>query len=165
MLATFLRICLLRANPQDLPASNGLLASALLAHALADALSLWGMVEPRAALRAAVIDTVLLAALAHTALLLRNLGERARQTLAALAGCGALLTLLSHAAVTLAQPLVAPPVTALPFIAWFVLVYGHILRHALSIGFSLAAGFGLAYLLISVLVTSAFLPLPAEGPA
>ncbi|BAU46611.1 hypothetical protein SVA_0028 [Sulfurifustis variabilis] len=164
MLATFLRICLLRANPQDLPASNGLLALALLAHVAADVLSLRGMVDLRAALQAGVVDTVLLVALAHTALLLRNHPDRARQTLTALAGCGALLTLLSHAAVTLAQPIVAPPVTALPFIVWFVLVYGHILRHALSIGFGLAAGFGLAYLFVSVLVTSAFLPIPPPEP-
>lgn len=163
MFAIFLRICLLRANPQDLPASNALLALALLAHAAADVLSLRGMVESRAALQAAVIDTVLLVALAHTALLLRNHADRARQTLTALAGCGALLTVLSHAAVTLAQPVVAPPVTALPFIVWFVLVYGHILRHALSTGFALAAGLGLAYLFVSVLVTSAFLPMPAPG--
>lgn len=53
--------------------------------------------------------------------------------------------------------------TALPFIVWFVLVYGHILRHALSTGFALAAGLGLAYLFVSVLVTSAFLPMPAPG--
>jgi hypothetical protein len=164
MLNILLRICLLRANPQDLPASNALLALALLAHAGADFVSLRGIVEPRAGLQASVVDTVLLVALAHTALLLRNHAERARQALTALAGCGAMLTLLSHAATTLAQPLVAPPVTALPFIMWFVLVYGHILRHALSVRFALAAGLGLAYLFISVLVTSAFLPIPAHEP-
>lgn len=164
MLAILLRICLLRANPQDLPASNALLALALLAHAGANVLSLRGIVEPRAAVQAAVIDTVLLVALTHTALLLRNQADRARQTLTALAGCGALLTLLSHAAVTLAQPFVAPPVTGLPFIVWFVLVYGHILRHALAIRFAFATGLGLAYLFISVLVTSAFLPIPAAEP-
>jgi hypothetical protein len=165
MLATLLRICLLRANPQDLPASATLLALALVAHAAADVLSLRGLVELRSALQAAVVDTVLLVTLAHTALLLRNHADRALQTIAALAGCGALLTVLSHAAVALAQPLAPPPLIALPFIGWFVLVYGHILRHALSVQFALAAGFGLAYLFISMLLTSAFLPMPATGEA
>ena len=88
----FLDLCLLRANPQDLPTSNRLLAAALVAHLLANVLTGLDSASPENALLAGAMDTLLLVALTHTGLMLRGVGARTRQTLTALAGCGALLT-------------------------------------------------------------------------
>lgn len=160
----FLDLCLLRANPQDLPSSNRLLGIALVAHLAANVLTGIGEANLENALIAGAMDTLLLVALTHTGLMLRNLRERARQVLTALAGSGALLAVFAWAVVT-AVEMVTPHawVAWLPFLFWFLAVYGHILRHAFNtsvgIGLLLATG----YVLLSLLVTGPFLL--AETPA
>jgi len=156
--ATLLNICLLRAGPQDLPTSNVLVGLALAAHFLANVLTGLDEADPGNALTAGAMDTLLLVALTHTGLMLRNLRSRTRQTLAALAGCGALLAVFAWAVVTAAE-LVTPHawIVWVPFLFWFLAVYGHVLRHAfnttLNIGLLLATG----YVLLSLLVTWPFL--------
>ncbi len=162
--ATLLNICLLRANPQDLPASNALVGLALAAHFLANVLTGFDEAGLQNALTAGVMDTLLLVALTHTGLMLRNLRERTRQTLAALAGAGALLAVAAWAVVTLTGLVTGQAwIVWLPFLFWFLAVYGHILRHAfnvtLGIGLLLATG----YVLLSLMVTGPFLL--AEAPA
>lgn len=159
----FARLVVLRANPQDLPADVRVLGVALAAHVIADVLALLDTVAIAPALFAAVLDTVLLAALAHTALLLRGFGARAVQTIAALAGTGALLSLL-HGLLSKVLSFDSPLVLGLPFLAWFLVVYAHILREALSV--SRAAGFGasLLYIILSLGVAGIVLPPPPEAP-
>ena len=153
----FARLLALRANPQDLPADPRVLGLALAAHVAADVLTLLGSVSLSQALVAAVLDTVLLVALAHTALLLRGFGARALQTLAALAGAGAAMTAL-HWVLSSAIPAETPLVLGLPFLVWFLAVYAHILRHALSISIAAAFGASLLYLIVSLGVGGAVLP-------
>jgi len=109
------------------------------------------------------MDTLLLVALTHTGLMLRNLRERTRQTLAALAGTGVLFTVATWAVVTATGlPAKQAWVIGVPFLFWFLAVYGHILRHAfnvtLGVGLLLATG----YVLLSLMVTGPFLL--AEAP-
>lgn len=155
---TFFNLCLLRASPQDLPSSNRLLGVALVAHLAANLLTGLGETGLENALIAGVMDTLLLVALTHTGLMVRNLRERTRQTLTALAGSGALLAVLAWAVVTLAETVTTQAWIAwLPFLFWFLAVYGHILRHAFNtsvgVGLLLATG----YVLLSLLVTGPFL--------
>lgn len=155
---TFFNLCLLRASPQDLPSSNRLLGVALVAHLAANLLTGLGETGLENALIAGVMDTLLLVALTHTGLMVRNLRERTRQTLTALAGSGALLAVLAWAVVTLAETVTAQAwIVWLPFLFWFLAVYGHILRHAFNtsvgVGLLLATG----YVLLSLLVTGPFL--------
>lgn len=159
----FARLLVLRANPQDLPAEPRLLAAALAAHAFADVLALIDTASWGQALFAAVLDTVLLVALAHTALLLRGFGARAPQAIAALAGAGALLSLL-HWLLSSATPFASPLVIGLPFLIWFLVVYAHILRHALSVPHAAAFGASLLYMIVSLGVAGVALPPPAEAP-
>jgi len=163
VLATLLNVCLLRANPQDLPASNALVGLALAAHFLANVLTGLDEANVENALIAGAMDTLLLVALTHTGLMLRNLRERTRQTLVALAGAGALLAVAAWAVVTATGMVTQQAwIVWLPFLFWFLAVYGHILRHAfnvtLGVGLLLATG----YVLLSLMVTGPFLP--AEAP-
>lgn len=155
---SFFNLCLLRANPQDLPSSNRLLGVALAAHLAANLLTGLGETGLENALIAGVMDTLLLVALTHTGLMVRDLRQRTRQTLTALAGSGALLAVLAWVVVTAAGTVTAQAwVVWLPFLFWFLAVYGHILRHAFntSVGFGLLLATG--YVLLSLLVTGPFL--------
>ncbi len=155
---TFLDICLLRANPQNLPTSNRLLAAALAAHLLANVLTGLDSASPENALLAGAMDTLLLVALTHTGLMLRGLRERTRQTLTALAGCGALLAVLAWAVVTAAEVFTAHAWVAwLPFLFWFLAVYGHILRNAANVSLGLGLALSAGYVLLSLLVTGPLL--------
>ena len=94
-LKIFLDICLLRANPQDLPDSDTLMLAALAAYGLADVIGVLDIVSVGGAVLAAAVDTLLLVAATHLALRWRHLENRVPQTLSALAGCGALISLLA----------------------------------------------------------------------
>ena len=154
----FLDLCLLRANPQDLPTSNRLLAAALVGHLLANVLTGLDGASLENALLAGVMDTLLLVALTHTGLMLRGVGARTRQTLTALAGCGALLAVLAWAVVTAAEAVTAHAWVAwLPFLFWFLAVYGHILRNALNVSLGVGLALAIGYVLLSLLVTGPFL--------
>ena len=158
LIKTFFNLCLLRANPQDLPSSNRLLGVALVAHFAANLLTGLGETGLENALIAGAMDTLLLVALTHTGLMVRDLRARTRQTLTALAGSGALLAVLAWIVVTAAETVTAQAwIVWLPFLFWFLAVYGHILRHAFNtsvgVGLLLATG----YVLLSLLVTGPFL--------
>lgn len=154
----FLDLCLLRANPQDLPSSSRLLGLALVAHLAANVLTGLGETGIENALIAGAMDTLLLVALTHTGLMLRNLRERTRQTLTALAGSGALLAVLAWAVVTAAEMVTAHAwMVWLPFLFWFLAVYGHILRHAFNTGVGAGLLLATGYVLLSLLVTGPFL--------
>jgi hypothetical protein len=172
MLAAFLNVSLLRANPQDLPASHTVLAAALAAHFIVDVLNALVVVPWGAAIQAGAVSTVLLIAVTHTALLLRNLKERAVQTLSALAGCAALIDLIKYIALRLLvgdvspggvaqQGDLSPLLVAVPFEIWLIVVYGHIVRHAFAIRLALGVLFSLVYLTLASLIVMAFLvPIP-----
>jgi hypothetical protein len=160
----FFRICLLRANPQDLPVSTALMLAALAAHFAADAVSAEAGLAFASVLQASAAQTLLLAALTHTGLMLRHREARVRQTLTALAGCGALLTLLAWGAVTALGALLPAQYLWAPFLLWFLAVYGHILRHAFDMPLAYGVLAALAYLLLSIAVAGAFqVPAAAEA--
>lgn len=173
-LRTFLNICVLRARPQDLPASFALLRISLFVYFTANMLVLFdGVALPRALL-IAIVDTLLLVALVHSALLLRQRGERFWQTLSALAGCGALMSVVAWVATSLALQAVAPEITEMdaaalaelspaqvqlimlawfPCLVWLVVVFGHILRHSLDVPMSLGVVFAILYVIVSATVS------------
>src|SRR3990170_919689 len=164
MLATFLRICLLRANPQDLPASAALPAAALLVHLAVDVLTALDMLPLERALQAGFADTVLLAAFAHAGLTLRRLENRLRQTLAALAGCGAALGLAAYAALGLLGEAIPAGFIWAVYLLWYLAVFSHILRHALSLSLPAAAAVAFLYVTLSATVSGVFLvPSGAEA--
>lgn len=136
-LATLIRIALLRAGPQDLPADGRSLAAALL---------LYGAVvmgSGRAAENPAPMLDLLVAmgvplVCAGLLLTLRGVPARLGQTASALFGTGALISLLNLPIwMTGTTPL--PPVLvilALTALFWSLAVDAHIWRHALAVPFA-----------------------------
>jgi hypothetical protein len=163
----FAAICLLRAAPQDLPASRVLLGYALgfyLLFAWLLAIPAYGQVR---ALLVALLDTAVLIAFLQALLYLLGRSARILQTLIAMAGAGSLLGLLALPLVLWGQPSQAEePVGGLLLYAWLLLlvwnlvVAGHILRHALSTSLGIGIGVALLYALFSMQLVAALFPYP-----
>ena len=83
---------------------------------------------------------------------------------AALAGCGAFLSLLAWGAAGLVREVFQPEWVWAVFLVWYTLVFGHILRHALSISLAAGVAASLFYLIFSIGVTGLFMnPVPATN--
>lgn len=149
LLRPFVEICLLRRGPQDLPPSPFLVYLALAAHAVSVGVQSLAIHSPLTALLSGIVDTGVLAALTYSLLYVARRPARVPQTLAALAGSGALLGVLALVPTGwwfLARQGGADPggawVLLLALVVWSLVVMGHVLRHALST--HLFAGLGLA---------------------
>jgi len=157
LIRVILEIALLRSGPQVLPSAPLLLVILAVAYVASSAL-LAASIAPDAARVARevgfdlAVDCLGLWAILAAA---RRLA-RYPQTLAAVLGCSTLFNLALLPAVALAK--VGPPaLTALgavllwAVLGWSVAVYGHVLRHALEIGYGLAVGIAVAYMLVGLL--------------
>lgn len=156
VLKTYLDLCLLRARPQDLPGSSGLTLAALTAYGLMDVVGVLDIIAPVSAVTAAAVDTLMLVAATHLALRWRRFENRFTQTLAALAGCGALLSLAAWAIAGLAGRSISPDWIWAPFLVWYTVVFGHVLRHALSVPVAAGIAASFLYLTLSLSVTGLF---------
>ena len=161
----FVRICLLRLRPQDLPSSGTLLALALAAHALMGAAVASVNLRLGQALAAGVIDTALMCGLTSGLLMLRTLRERTVQTLTALAGAGAVIGLVAwpvsfwlHDAYQASAPSPALGVLVLAVLGWSLTVSAHVLRHALSAPFYIGLLISVAFYWISLRILSGLFP-------
>jgi hypothetical protein len=168
----FIDLCLLRRNPQDLPASAALfglvLAVALLGGLL---LSVSAGASLVAGLGQTLLDLLLMLGALH--LVLKALNKRARylQTATALVGADAVIGFVALLPVSLARPAVdgAEPsggvllagLLFLALLAWSVLVVGHILRHALDLTLAQGVVIAIAFDVASFVVISAL----TQGPA
>ena len=140
--SAFFLICQLRWRPQDLPASSVLLILSLGVYALVSMmLSLFQLSIPLAIL-SALLDTSLLILLTSSLLATVHYSARINQTLTALAGTNSILGILSIPLLFwLKQLQLQPSEIALPellllgLIVWNIVVYAHILRHALEVPF------------------------------
>lgn len=152
----FVEICLLRRGPQDLPDSMVLLAIALVAHTLMSIVLSAVTMDVLDALLAGIIDTLLVSILTGLLLYLHRLKARIVQTITAMTGTGAIITLVAIPLFTwlhgVQQSGAGNPIAALlvlVLIAWSLGVSGHILRHALSIPYVLGIVIAFAFFWIS----------------
>ena len=162
----FVRICLLRMKPQDLPTSGTLLALVLVAHTIMGVAIAAVDLRFAQALAAGVIDTALMCGLTTGLLMLRTLRERTVQTLTALAGAGAVIgfvaypvSLWLHGAYEANEPAPALGVLLLAVLGWSLAVSAHVLRHALSAPFYVGLLISVAFYWISVRILSSLFPL------
>jgi hypothetical protein len=162
LLKMILELCLLRTAPQDLPSSRVGMGVALAAYAMADAITVIDRLTLENALLAAAVDTLLLAAASQLVLQWRHFENRATQTLTALAGSGALLSMLAWTGAALARGSLPPEWIWAAFLVWYTLVFGHVLRHALSMSFAAGVGASIVYLILSMGVTGLFIIDPAR---
>jgi len=158
LLQFFWGLCGLKKAPQDLPSSSVLLGLALLAYFMSSMVVAVLQWEVPKAVLAAMLDTVLFTILCYALLWARLLSNRFTQTMTALAGSCALLTLvaapLGYWQKALGGPIngviTFPALLLFVWTGWNITVIGHILRHALSTAFALGVGLAAAYTYITL---------------
>lgn len=165
LLKLFVDICLLRAGPQDLPVSPVLMVLTALVY-FGTSLLLFNInATLRMSLAVGAMDTLLLFGFTVLMLQFRRQPERLPQTFSALAGTGALLGMC-------ALPLVEIMVRAqeqgndipgiaigwLALLLWSFSVFGHIVRHAISVPLSLGIGIGVLFAVVSIALVNMIFP-------
>jgi hypothetical protein len=166
LIKLFWDICAVKAAPQDLPASSFLLVLAVLAYFVTGAVVAAFQWPLSQAVLAAFLDTVFLTVLSRVLLWARMLSGRFVQTLTALAGSGAVMTVIalplvmwqSFVGVTDANAPTLPSWLLMIWMIWNVVVVGHILRHALSTVLPLGIGLAAVYAYITFQLMRIFLP-------
>ena len=165
LIRTWFGICLLRTQPQDLPASRFLLGLSLACYALVSLLVSVRSYGMAGAIQVAILDIGLLTAFVLCLLYLQSKTARINQTLSALAGCGSLLGIFALPLVLLVQPGQLPdqiPVVLSLFwlllFVWNLLVMAHIMRHALSSSFATGLAFSVLYMLVTMQVIATVFP-------
>jgi predicted membrane channel-forming protein YqfA (hemolysin III family) len=160
LLKFFVDLCLLRAAPQDLPASRELFALVLalnvLVGVIVQALISTGVGR---ALVISVFDAGLLLLLLWGVLYLRSRPMRFAQTATALLGAGALLAAVYLPLHWLTGPDPQASILSqvgalliLGLMGWIQVVTGHILRHALDVHLAVGVVLSLGYTLVSMLL-------------
>ncbi len=157
----FFNVCSLKLKPQDLPASNLLLALSITGYILASASTAFLLTE-LPLLEASLYgltETVLLSGLTISLMLLTNLSQRLVQTLTALTGTGTIFYLMTIPLMLwLEQAAIAEVELDFPLLCvfgvmiWNIVAYAHIFRHALNLSFSTAVSVSLLYALVIAVV-------------
>lgn len=169
ILAQFWAICILKAGPQDLPASRFLAVASSVLYVLLGLVYYLDRLAVPSAFGAAMVDYALLAGLSYLLLWVRLYSNRWLQTITALAGSGIILTaaaLIADYGMRPFLPEVADPgapMTSVAFVYWLlstaqviwsVVIMTHILRHALAAQVLLAAAFTAVYVYVAYNVLS-----------
>ncbi len=161
----FVQICLLRQGPQILPTSGILLAIALTAHTVMSILLANVSLSVFSAFFSGIVDTVLLVVLSATLLYVQRRNARVIQTVTALAGTGAIITLVAlpisgwlHGADQGAGEGGFALLLLLILTGWSLAVAGHIFRHALSVPYFLGLILAVVFYGISISVFRALFP-------
>ena len=152
----YLNMVLLRANPQDCPPSQTLQLSLLLLYFLISVFTTLALYSLWPSVVHGVLDLTLLYIFVQ--LLLMGAKERIHQTFSAFLGAGVLIGLVnaffSHALITRDDIGSISDLDKILFFlifVWAVIVYGHIVRHALGVNLSSGIGIILAYALVSII--------------
>lgn len=165
----WLDLCLLRAAPQDGPASSFVLGLALTCYAMISVLVLTASYGMLVGARLAILDLLLLVTFILVLLYLSGKITRTYQTLAAMFGAGSLLGLCALPLVLLNNP--STEDTTLPAVAsmawlvlwfWHLVVSAHIIRHALSSNLVVGFVLSLLYMVISTRLALYVIPLQEE---
>jgi hypothetical protein len=166
LILIWLDICLLRAGPQELPASRELLGLSMASYTLASFLLSLPGYPLVAAGQLALMDAGLVVVFAATALYLTGKMARLTQTLTALLGTGTLLGLIALPVIQLlasgqeaGQPSLLGGMLWLLLFGWNLLVVAHIVRHALSVNFLVATGIAILYTLVAMQIINAVFPM------
>lgn len=158
----FWDICLLRAGPQDVPASRELLAVVLGLSVLSNLVFVLGRTSLAEGLAFVLTALGLLMGLVY--LLLTVFGYRARavQTLTALGGTGLVLSVLALPLLVFSAllPSEANPFGLLLLMVnlWGLVVIAHVLRHALSVHLVQGGLLALGYLYLNIVLADYLLP-------
>lgn len=165
LLTIWLDICLLRAGPQDLPASRALLGVVLVIYVGVSFLISSTSADTLTALQIALLDAVILIGFIAIMLYLMNLRPRFVQALTALAGAGSLVGLIAlpviHSISDAQQRELLSEATLFGWfflVLWGLLITAHIFRHALNVSFFFGMAMAMLYMLISYSFMSTVFP-------
>lgn len=150
----YLKLCLRRRGPQDMPASSRLLLLTVAADMAVGFVALHRLGPAPAVLFTVVAGAALAAGFAWLALQLRGHPHRFQQTAIALFGSDLLLSALAlpfNLALTDEAPAAGLQLGLLIIVAWALMVLAHIFRHALELPRPGAWLVALAYFFISSL--------------
>jgi hypothetical protein len=169
ILDAFLQIVLRRRGPEDLPDSRFLLLLAGAAYVFAQAVLAAPVYGTTLALgRSLVLDLLLLCGCLWGLLRLAGHATRYRQTLTAVFGTGALLSVCMlpfsywlDVAAEPGNPALAPMIGLLAVVSWSLVVNGHIFARALSRPFVAGLVISIAYFFLNYLVFAQLGPPPA----
>jgi hypothetical protein len=166
LIRPFLRISLLSAGPEDLPASRLLLGITLVLYALATLAAYWPHYGYAVSAARTGVEMLVLVGYTWGALRWRGLPERFVQTLTALLGCGVIFSVLLLpliysvvAAQLQGRPSGLAAFATVAIFIWWLFAIGHIYRHALGFR-QLAPGFAVALgmVLLGVIVVQPLFP-------
>jgi hypothetical protein len=160
LVSRFFEICLLRAGPQDLPASTVLLVMTLILYLVSGFLLSLINADLKKSLLLVGVDLLMLVGLSYLILWIRMLTRRYVQTLTALAGSGAILEFTawpllywqSLTSATSGPGLLIASLLLWAWLVWNVLVVAHVLRHTLTTSFFNGTLLSVLYMFISVSV-------------
>lgn len=162
----FIDLCLLRRNPQDLPASAALFGVVLAVAVLGGVLlSVTAGASLAAGLAQTLLDLLLMLGVLHLALKVLSKQSRYLQAATALVGADVVIGLVALLPVSLSRPIVTGTepggdvllagLLFLALVAWSVLVVGHILRHAFDLTLAQGVVIAIAFDIFSFMVISA----------
>ena len=164
LIRPFVSICLLRLRPQDLPASNLLLALATFTYFTTTTIAHATLLSPAYALLSGVVDSALLCGLTLSLLYVCRRWGRAVQTLTALVGAGAVTTAVAIpflswriSVVRAGDPSGIEMVCIVVILIWNLVVIAHVLRHALSISYLSGAVIAIVMYLLSSQILGAMI--------
>lgn len=154
----FIDICLLRARPDDLPESSALLGLTLGLYTLTTLALAADTLSPASVVLYGLVNSLILAVLTHTFLMLRRFPGRLTQTLTALAGSGALLNLFALPLGSATQP----SFIVIAFLIWSIAISANILRYALAVSLLRGISTSIVYLVITFIVVKSLFPVLAQ---
>lgn len=165
LLKAFWDIALWRRDPSCLPDSPALVLQSAAAYAMLSALQSWMLYGTDQLLGRTTADVALLMLPIWLLLVFTGRRHRARQTLSAALGTGALLAPFVIMLLTLKEPSgdiygLALLVWAgsIAVILWYVFVFGHIVRSALDTGLFTGVAIALTYVIASAAILTRLFP-------
>lgn len=153
----YVRLALLKAAPQDMPASSVLQMVLIFFYFILALINTSSINKISYSLIHSMLDLAMLFVFAHV--LLRDKKQRINQTLNAFIGVGLVIGVL-HTLSALVVPVSQDPQNISAFaqliffviFIWVVVVYGHIIRCATEINMSVACAISLGYIVLNVMV-------------
>lgn len=150
LLRLFWDIARFRKGPQDVPSSAVLFALVLVTDVAISTVvgALEGDIS--GAILQALVATVLLLACVAFILLVTSHLERFQKTATAVLGCDALITLMALPVSLFSDVLPGLGLLIMGILFWNLLVFAHILKHALGVSYALSAALALMITLTSL---------------
>ncbi|MGI9343083.1 MAG: hypothetical protein ACR2QV_09535 [Gammaproteobacteria bacterium] len=163
---TLLNIALRKLGPEDLPDSGFLVGLTLVGYVLMQVPLAWIAYGPsNAILSTIIVSALLLVAFIWVLLRVAGFRQRYRQTLTALLGTSALLSLMSlpfsvwrEATVDLQAASALPSIFIFAIMLWSLAIDGHILSRALSRPFAIGLMLSISYFFVHTTILFELLP-------